>query len=132
MPIKNCLRKAILSIDALVLDLRNNPGGYLEEAVKVADLFLPANKVVVTIKAKKQKVRLSRREKSAMIKDIPIAVLINSGSASASEILASALMDHDNALILGERSFGKATVQSVEQSVSETFIKNHFSPLLRS
>ena len=119
---KELLKKSGLNLDALVLDLRNNPGGYLEEAVKVADLFLPSDKVVVTIKAK-NKSRALKTRKSAMIKDIPIVVLINSGSASASEILASALMDHNNALVLGERSFGKATVQSVEKSVSDTFIK---------
>ena len=119
---KELLEKANFGLDALVIDLRNNPGGYLEESVKVADLFLPENKVVVTIKAK-SKSRSLKTRKSVMIKDIPIVTLINSGSASASEILASALMDHDKALVLGERSFGKATVQSVEKSVSETFIK---------
>ena len=119
---KKLLKKSNLNLDALVLDLRANPGGYLEEAVKVADLFLPSNKIVVKVKAKNRSRSLKTR-KSAMIKDIPLLILINSGSASASEILASALMDHNKALVLGERSFGKATVQSVEKSISETLMK---------
>ena len=119
---KNLLRKSNLKMDALVLDLRGNPGGYLEEAVSVADIFLPKKKSVVTIRAKGKSKTLST-SRSALIKDMPIIVLINSGSASASEILASALMDHNAALILGERSFGKATVQSVEPSISGTMIK---------
>ena len=119
---KELLRKSDLKLDALVLDLRSNPGGYLEEAVKVADLFLASDKVVVSVKAKTKNRSLKTR-KSAMIKEMPLLILINSGSASASEILASALMDHDKALVLGERSFGKATVQSVEKSISETLMK---------
>ncbi len=119
---RELLEKSKQKLDAIVLDLRRNPGGYLEEAVAVADLFLPKNKVVVTVKSKERKKALKTRS-TPLIKGIPLLVLVNSGSASASEILASALLDHQTALILGERSFGKATVQSVEPSVSGTVIK---------
>ena len=116
------LKKSKLKLDVIVVDLRGNPGGYLEEGVAVADLFLPPKKLVVTVKGKGNIRTLSTR-KTALIKDIPIVTLINSASASASEILASALMDHNTSLVLGERSFGKATVQTVEASVANTVMK---------
>ncbi len=120
---KELLRKSNLKLDALVLDLRGNPGGYLEEGVAVADLFLDKNKEVVSIKGRQNRIRSLRTRKSPLIKGIPLVVLINSGSASASEILASALMDYEIALVLGERSFGKATVQSVEPSIEGSVVK---------
>ncbi len=100
-------------LNYLILDLRNNPGGYLEEAVSVADLFLPKGKKVVQIKSRNSASTLKTRDK-AEIRDIPIIILINANSASASEILASAMIDYDQALVVGDRSFGKATVQGIQ------------------
>ena len=113
-------------IDALILDLRGNSGGYLKESVNIADLFLPKDKLVVSVASQipDPKIQLQKnkklfnakelRTKIAVQIDVPLIVLINASSASASEILASALLDHNRALILGDRSFGKATVQSVQ------------------
>ncbi len=120
---KELLEKSNMKLDALVIDLRNNPGGYLEEAVNVGELFLSDGKVVVTVKGKGEVKNLKTSKSTPLLKDMPIVTLINSGSASASEILASALMDHNTSLVVGERSFGKATVQSVEPSVSGSLIK---------
>lgn len=96
----------------LILDVRGNPGGLLNEAVKISNFFIPKNKVVVTTKAKIEKwsdTFLTRNDPSDPT--IPIAILINGRSASASEILAGSLQDYDRAVILGERSFGKGLVQ---------------------
>ncbi|MCB1175883.1 MAG: S41 family peptidase [Leptospiraceae bacterium] len=98
-------------LDGLILDLRSNPGGYLQEAIDLSDLFLAANLPVVQVRGAENRVK--RTSRPAVISGLPIIVLINAGSASASEIVASALMDHNAALVLGERSFGKATVQSI-------------------
>lgn len=102
----------------LVLDLRGNSGGDLQEAVRVSGLFLPYGVTVVQVKSGQDAMRELRNPIDQPIRDprsssLPLIVLIDSGSASASEIFASALMDHDAALILGERSFGKATVQKL-------------------
>ena len=108
------LKQAGGRLDGLVVDLRGNPGGYLEEAVEVSGLFLPRGKVVVMVKgADESKEEKTRRR--PLVVGIPVIVLINSGSASASEIVASALMDHNAALVVGERSFGKASVQAIRQ-----------------
>ncbi|MCB1153963.1 hypothetical protein KDL45_09965, partial [bacterium] len=99
--------------EALVLDLRNNPGGLLDQAVNVADYFLTSGMIVNTI----GRGRLQEQEKFASARgtraDVPLIVLINSGSASGSEIVAGALQDHKRALIVGTRSFGKGSVQSI-------------------
>ena len=119
---KELMEQSDSKLHALFLDLRGNPGGYLEEAVAVADLFLAAKKEVVKIRGKRAMQAL-KTKKAPLIKNVPIIVLIDASSASASEILASALMDHNIALVLGEKSFGKATVQSVESSISGAVIK---------
>ncbi|MCR9144033.1 MAG: S41 family peptidase [bacterium] len=111
---EDLLKKAGGKLDGLVVDLRGNPGGYLEEAVEVSDLFLPRGKVVVRVRgAGDSKEEKTRRR--PLVQGVPIIVLINSGSASASEIVASALQDHNQALVVGERSFGKATVQGIHR-----------------
>jgi len=96
----------------LILDLRNNPGGLLEQAVQVSDLFLTSG-VIVSTKGRRQPEEVH----SAMAEDTepnyPIVILINKGSASASEILAGALQDHKRATVIGETSFGKGSVQTV-------------------
>ena len=96
-----------------VLDLRNNPGGLLNEAVKVSDAFLERGEIV-TIRGREQS-EIQRHSASAgdLAEGLPVVVLINSGSASASEIVAGALRDHSRAVIVGTRSFGKGSVQNI-------------------
>ncbi|PCI25345.1 peptidase S41 [Candidatus Peregrinibacteria bacterium] len=99
--------------EGIIVDLRYNGGGYLEGAINISSAFLPANVDVVTVKGRSDEVpNVSRMTR---IKDTktPLIVLINKGSASASEIVAGALQDHNRAIILGEQSFGKGTVQEV-------------------
>lgn len=98
----------------LILDLRKNPGGLLPEAVKIADIFLDKNKNIVSITARNRRLLSSHKTyKKDVSGDIPLIVLIDEGSASASEIVAGALKDHQRATIMGRRSFGKGTVQQV-------------------
>lgn len=100
-------------IKGLVLDLRNNPGGLLDQAVKIADLFLNKGLIVFT-KGRLKNQNLEYNSHSGGSKyDFPIVVLVNEGSASASEIVAGALQDHQRALILGVQTFGKGSVQTV-------------------
>lgn len=96
----------------LILDLRSNPGGLLKEAIDVTNLFIPKNKVVVTTKAKVKKWSNTYKTGNEPIDlDIPIVVLIDGRTASASEIVAGSLQDYDRAVIMGDRSFGKGLVQ---------------------
>lgn len=95
----------------LVIDLRNNPGGLLIESVAVSDAFIDSGDIVVT-RGRDRTQRYSAR-KGDIIGGLPIAVLINGASASAAEILAGALKDHDRAILIGARTFGKGTVQTV-------------------
>ncbi len=96
----------------LIIDVRGNPGGLLNEAVSIANFFIPKDKIVVTTKAKVEKWSDTFKTLQApMDLEIPIAILINNRSASASEILAGSLQDYDRAVIIGERSFGKGLVQ---------------------
>jgi carboxyl-terminal processing protease len=96
----------------LLLDLRSNPGGYLDQTVKIIEQMLEADKLIVYTQGKISKYNTKYYSKGKNNLDqIPIIVLINEGSASASEILAGALQDHDRALIVGRRSFGKGLVQ---------------------
>ncbi len=101
-------------LKGIVLDLRNNPGGLLDEAIKVASIFLNGG-IVVSIEernAKKKDIRYVLKEGRKYL-ETPIIVLINSSSASASEIVAGALQDHKRAVIMGTRSFGKGSVQTI-------------------
>ena len=100
-------------LDGLVIDLRNNPGGVLQAAVETADALLD-NGLIVYTEGRIQSSRLRFSAKSGdVMADTPIVVLINGGSASASEILAGALQDHERAVIMGTQSFGKGSVQTV-------------------
>ncbi|NNF40152.1 MAG: S41 family peptidase [Woeseiaceae bacterium] len=100
-------------LDGLVLDLRNNPGGVLDAAVDVSDLFLNAG-VIVTAEGRTFEARFTRSAHRGDILDgAPIVVLVNKGSASASEIVAGALQDHNRALVVGTPTFGKGLVQTV-------------------
>ena len=107
------LTKIRESAQGIVLDLRNNPGGLLNQAVSVSDAFLPKGQIVYTKgKVKQSRMSFSAEEQKSDIA-APIVVLINSGTASASEIVAGALQDHKRALIIGEQSFGKGSVQTI-------------------
>jgi carboxyl-terminal processing protease len=100
----------------IILDLRNNPGGLVDQAVFVADAFLNKGTVVLTrgrTEAESSRYAAKSDDVDRLIKNVPLVVLINGGSASASEILAGALQDHKRATIVGTRSFGKGTVQSI-------------------
>ena len=100
--------------DRLVLDLRGNPGGLLEEGVAVADLFLPRGETIVSTASRVEDQNyVFKAEEAAVFDDLPIVVLIDGASASASEIVAGALQDHDRALVLGTPSFGKGSMQTV-------------------
>ena len=101
------------NVKGLVLDLRNNPGGLLDQAVNVSDYFLPKGRIV-TIKGRRDEQRKDFESKrSGGEATMPMAVLINAGSASASEIVAGALQDNKRALLVGDKSFGKGSVQTV-------------------
>lgn len=113
------LDKALQDLDkkglkGLIIDVRNNPGGLLESAIDVTSRFLPVDKVIVSTKSRTEPENIY---KSVVLRtrytDIPLVVLINKGSASASEILASALRDNKRAVLMGETSFGKGSVQTV-------------------
>lgn len=100
----------------IILDLRNNPGGLVDQAVYVADAFLKQGAVVLTRGRTEQESARYDAEPDALdeqLKDVPLVVLINGGSASASEIVAGALQDHKRATLVGTRSFGKGSVQSI-------------------
>jgi len=99
-----------------ILDLRNNPGGLLTQAVKISDFFLDDGEIVSTRGRKNRENRKTfaeRHYKGDIIKGKPLIVLINNGSASASEIVAGALQDHKRAVLLGETTYGKGSVQSI-------------------
>lgn len=98
-------------VTGVVLDLRDNPGGYLDSSVYLASEFLPLGKLVVKQEATLYGDKEYRVSRIGMLKDIPVVVLINKGSASASEILAGALRDYNRAQLVGEKSFGKGSVQ---------------------
>jgi len=118
---QNCIaevRSALIDLkekqgaESLVLDLRNNPGGLVNEAVEIVNLFVkPGLEVVSTRGRAKQYDAVFRTNRNPVAPDMPVVVLINRGSASASEIVAGALQDFDRAIIVGERSFGKGLVQ---------------------
>ncbi|MEL0292094.1 MAG: S41 family peptidase [Alphaproteobacteria bacterium] len=100
-------------LQGIVLDLRNNPGGLLNEAVAVSDAFLEEGEIVSTRGRNAEEGSHVYAKPGDIARGLPIVVLINSGSASASEIVAGALKDHKRAILLGTRSFGKGSVQSV-------------------
>ena len=107
------LESGEIEIKGYVLDLRNNPGGLLDESINVSDLFLEKGEIVSVRGRDKQDVQVYSAKKGDIIKGKPLVVLINQGSASASEIVAGALQDHNRAPILGITSFGKGSVQTI-------------------
>ena len=100
-------------IKGYVIDLRNNPGGLLTQAINITDYFLDDGEIVSTKGRKISETRKFFARKGDEVKGKPLVVLINNGSASASEIFAGALKDHKRAIILGENSYGKGSVQSI-------------------
>lgn len=119
-----------------VLDLRSNPGGILGEAISVSDVFLNGGEVVSDRGRRKADIRRYYADKGDEAKGLPVIVLIDSGSASASEIVAGALQDHHRALVMGERSFGKGSVQTVIPISGTTGLKlttsRYYTPAGRS
>ena len=103
-----------MKLDSLILDLRNNPGGLLNSSIDVANLFIDSDGVVVYTEGRRSSSNVSFSTKPGDILDgAPIVVLMNKGSASASEIVAGAMQDHKRAIIMGQESFGKGSVQSM-------------------
>ncbi len=100
-------------IQGYVLDLRNNPGGLLDQAIAVSDAFLDRGEIVSTRSRKPEDTQRFNAREGDMAGGLPVAVLINGGSASASEIVAGALQDHRRAVVLGTKSFGKGSVQTI-------------------
>ena len=101
------------NVDSFILDLRNNPGGLLSQAIRISDFFLENGEIVSTKSRKKSENRKWFAKKGDITQGKTLVVLINYGSASASEIVAGALKDHKRAIILGENSYGKGSVQSI-------------------
>jgi carboxyl-terminal processing protease len=99
-------------LNGMILDLRFNPGGLLDEAVEIADLFIEEGTIVST-KGRVFEEEIDRATRAGTITDLPLLVIVNGQSASASEVLSGALSDHNRAVILGTRSFGKGSVQTV-------------------
>jgi carboxyl-terminal processing protease len=110
-------------LDGLILDMRNNPGGLLSQAIDIADHFLDHGTIVKTVGARGQVMDLEEAQPLDLQPDYPIIVLINEGSASASEIVAGALMENDRALVLGHRSFGKGSVQTLFEIGNDSAVK---------
>ena len=100
-------------IEGYILDLRNNPGGLLSQAIKITETFLDGGEIVSTRGRDKNDIRIFNAKKGDKINNKPLIILINQGSASASEIVSGALKDHKRAILLGEKSFGKGSVQSI-------------------
>ena len=101
------------SVIGYVLDIRSNPGGLLTQAVKVTDIFLEKGEIVSTRGRDKKDIKRYRAKKADRIKGKPLVVIIDGGSASASEIVAGALQDHRRAIVIGTQSFGKGSVQTI-------------------
>lgn len=131
------LRKALVESlaknpKALIFDLRGNPGGYLHIAIEVASEFIDQGKVVLVEKFKSGQVKTYKSQGGGLATKIPIVLLVNEGSASASEILAASLRDHKRAVIVGQKTFGKGSVQTThslsDSSQLRVTIANFYSP----
>ena len=117
------IHEANPNLKGLVLDLRNNPGGILQASVKVVDAFITSGKIVYTQGRNNETEMEFFADEEDPSRGVPLVVLINSGSASAAEIVAGALQDHGRAVIMGTRSFGKGSVQSVMPIAENRAIK---------
>jgi carboxyl-terminal processing protease len=130
------LQKMPKTTTGLVLDLRSNPGGLLNQAVRSANLFIDDGPIVYTIGRDHSKKEIAYAQKGVKITDLPVVVLISSSTASASEILAGALQDYGRAVIAGQRSFGKGSVQNIfplgDGSGVKVTIARYYTPAGRS
>jgi carboxyl-terminal processing protease len=119
-----------------VIDLRSNPGGLLDQAIEVSDIFLERGEIVSQRGREKKDIERRFATKGDLAHGLPIVVLVDAGSASAAEIVAGALQDQRRALVMGERSFGKGSVQTVIELSEETALKlttaRYFTPSGRS
>src|SRR5436305_11251513 len=111
--VKNLKQQANGKLSGLILDLRNNPGGLLDQAVAVSDAFLDNGEIVSTRGRRSDDAQRYNARSGDVVSGLPVAVLINGGSASASEIVAGALQDHHRAVLIGTKSFGKGSVQTI-------------------
>jgi carboxyl-terminal processing protease len=124
-------------MESLILDLRNNPGGLLDVAVSVAELFLNRHQLIVTTKGRLRNQNQELRARiDGLVKEMPLVVLINEGSASASEIVAGAIQDHHRGIVMGTKSHGKASVQTIfplkDGSALRLTTSKYFTPSGRS
>ena len=111
-------------MERLVLDLRNNPGGYLSQAIAMAEEFFPRNTVLVSTKSRHTRFNQeARSQRDGRLMELPVIVLVNEGSASASEIVSGAIQDHDRGLVVGSRTFGKGLVQQQYELVDRSNIR---------
>ncbi len=130
------LQKENESLKGYVLDLRNNPGGLLDQAVSVADAFLNQGEIVSTRGRSKEDMQRYNARQGDLADELPVVVLINGGSASASEIVAGALQDHRRAIVMGTKSFGKGSVQTIiplsEEGAMRLTTARYYTPAGRS
>lgn len=124
------------NIKGLVLDLRDNPGGLLDQAVRLTDLFVESGIIVSTVGRDADQIEREFALKRGTFADFPMVVLVNGGSASASEIVAGALQDHGRALIMGNKTFGKGSVQTLlalpDGSGLKITVARYYTPLNRT
>tara|TARA_Y100001935_G_scaffold254818_2_gene265180 strand:- start:374 stop:1105 length:732 start_codon:yes stop_codon:yes gene_type:complete len=123
-------------LKGVIIDLRNNPGGLLDQAVKISDMFLEQGEIVSTRSRLAKDTSRFNARKGDLTDGLPLVVLINGGSASASEIVAGALQDHKRAILLGTKSFGKGSVQTIvplsSQGAMRLTTARYFTPSGRS
>lgn len=120
-------------LEKLIIDLRDNPGGVMDVAVELSDLFINQGKLLISSGRTQDSNHTYYAKKEAPLEDLEVLVMINAGSASASEIMAAALQDHKKAIIFGESSYGKGTIQSIIPLNQDAGLKlttaEYFSPL---
>jgi carboxyl-terminal processing protease len=120
-------------MERLILDLRNNPGGYLSQAIAMAEEFFPRGTKIVSTRSRHSRFNSEvHSRKNGALKDIPVITLVNEGSASASEIVSGAIQDHDRGLVVGRRTFGKGLVQQqyelIDNSNIRVTISRYYTP----
>lgn len=134
--LQSAIEKQQDNIQGLILDLRDNPGGLLDQAVRVSDMFIESGLIVSTVGRRRKDIEREFAHKRGTFSHFPIVTLINSGSASASEIVAGALQDHERSLVMGTGSFGKGSVQTLvslpDRSGLKITVARYYTPKDRS